>query len=429
MFLIIASARGFASRLQREPSPGGRAGGGRRSSGAGAMLGGMSSFAFFNPLVAGWFAERFGAPTEAQREAGPRSPPARTRSSPRRPARARRWPRSCACLDRLVRAARARRPLEDRTYGRLRLAAQGAVATTSAKNLERPLAGAARARRRRRASAARRSASRVRTGDTPAARARRRMRATPPHILVTTPESLYILLTARARPRRRWRGVRDRRSSTRSTPLAGDKRGAHLALSLERLDALVAASRPRPAHRPVGDAEADRAGRARSRCAGARAGRCRRSSTSATGATLDLAIEMPDDELGAVCTHEQWAEIYDRIAALVARAPHDARLRQHAAAGRARRAHLARAARRGRGRRAPRQPCRGSVRLDAEQRLKAGELRGRGRDRVARARHRHRRVDLVCQIGSPRAIATFLQRVGRSGHCARRDVPRGVSSR
>ena len=205
----------------------------------------------------------------------------------------------------------------------------------------------------------------------------------PPHILVTTPESLYILLTSeggRGDARRR----RARSSSTRST----------------RSCATSAA----------------RTSRCRSsgwrRCAGARCSasgsRRRRSRSSEVGAflagagrecalvdagtfrELDLAVEVPPSPLATVCSHEQWDEIYARIAELVARAPHDARVREHAQAGRAHRGAAREAAGRGRGHEPPRQPL---ARAPARRGAAAqGRLAARARrDGVARARHRHRR--------------------------------------
>ena len=112
-----------------------------------------------------------------------------------------------------------------------------------------------------------------------------------------------------------------------------DKRGSHLALSLARLDAARRAAAP--AHRPLGDRAPHRRGRALPR----RRGHARApSSTSGTGAISTSPSRCPRTDLQAVATHEQWSEIYDRLAALVDAAPDDARLRQHAPHGRARRA-------------------------------------------------------------------------------------------
>ena len=216
------------------------------------------------------------------------------------------------------------------------------------------------------------------------------MRERPPHILVTTPESLYILLTSEARPRaccRRARTV----IVDEIHAVARDKRGAHLALSLERLDALAGAAAA--AHRALGDAAArSRRSRASWSAPDARAAspmRDRRHRPSPRSSTSR--IECPSSPLEAVMSDELWDEIYDRLAELIARAPHDARLRQHAAAGRARRARIS-SERLGDGPRrgAPRQP---GARAAARRRAAAQGRRaaGAGRDGVARARHRRRR--------------------------------------
>ena len=104
---------------------------------------------------------------------------------------------------------------------------------------------------------------------------------------------------------------------------------------------------------------------------------------------MDLGLEIPGSPLDAVMSHEVWEEYYNRLTELIGAAPHDARLRQHAAHGRARRASPERAARRGRGDGASRQPVEGEAarRRDAAERRAAAGAR---RDRVARARHRHR---------------------------------------
>ena len=161
--------------------------------------------------------------------------------------------------------------------------------------------------------------SRRRRSASPCAPATRRQRARgdvrkPPHILVTTPESLYILLTARARPRdAETRAHGDRRRDPRGR---GDKRGAHLALSLERLDALCGRGRPvriglSATQRPIEEV-------ARLLVGATIADDCRaRSSTRATPRRSISRIEIPDDALDAVMSHEVWAEVYDRIAELV----------------------------------------------------------------------------------------------------------------
>ena len=195
--------------------------------------------------------------------------------------------------------------------------------------------------------------------------------------------------------------------------VAPNKRGAHLALSLERLSALCGERLQRiglsATQKPIGDRELPgrrRRDGAPARCEIIDAGHLR---------ARDFAIEIPDSPLEAVMSNEVWTAGLRTPRRADPRAPHDAGLRQHAADGRARRARADRPPRRGCGRHASRQhgqgaaPCR-------EQRLKRGELKAMVATASLELGIDIGDVDLVCQIGSPRSIATFLQRVGRSGH-------------
>ena len=149
----------------------------------------------------------------------------------------------------------------------------------------------------------------VRTGDTPQSE-RASMRRRPPHIVVTTPESLYVLLGSES--------GRKMLSTTRTVivdeihALAPNKRGSHLALSLERLAALTADATG--ARRLVGDAEADRGNRALPR----RGASCRPSaapsSMSGHARERDLALEVPPSPLEAVMSGEVWQQVYARLA-------------------------------------------------------------------------------------------------------------------
>ena len=152
----------------------------------------------------------------------------------------------------------------------------------------------------------------VRTGDTPA-RERESMRRRPPHILITTPESLYILLTVES--------SRIYLASAKTIivdeihAVAADKRGAHLALSLERLEDLAGTALQRiglsATQRPIEEIGRLLVGTRNVSpdgtpdCAIVDAGH---------GRTLDLRVEVPDQPLGAVASHAMWAEVYDRIA-------------------------------------------------------------------------------------------------------------------
>ena len=247
--------------------------------------------------------------------------------------------------------------------------------------------------------------SAVRTGDTTTAE-RAAMLRTAPHILVTTPESLYLLLTSE-RSRLLLRSVRTV-IVDEIHAVIGTRRGAHLALSLERLQ--QAADRPllriglSATQKPIEEVARFLTGGAP--CAIVDAGHRR---------AMDLAIELPRSPLEAVMAHEVWEEYYDRLAALirahrttlvfvntrrlaerVARHLSD-RLGEEAVT-----AHHGSLAK--------------ETRLDAENRLKAGGLSAIVATASLELGIDIGHVDLVCQIGSPQRIATFLQRVGRSGH-------------
>jgi len=251
----------------------------------------------------------------------------------------------------------------------------------------------------------------VRTGDTPQAE-RANMRRRPPHILVTTPESLYILLGSES--------GRKTLATTRTVivdeihALAGSKRGAHLALSLERLRALTGANLARIglsatqkpiseiAHLLVGAHGTD----ADAACTIVDMGHAR---------ARDLAIEVPRAPLEAVMSAEVWTEVYDRLAELIAEHRttlvfvNTRRLAERAAR------HLSE--RLGRENVAAHH---GSLakerRLDAEQRLKRGELKALVATASLELGIDIGDVDLVCQLSSPRSINAFLQRAGRAGH-------------
>jgi ATP-dependent helicase Lhr and Lhr-like helicase len=255
----------------------------------------------------------------------------------------------------------------------------------------------------------------VRTGDT-LAHERRAMLAHPPHILVTTPESLYILLTA-ARSREILKTV-ESVIVDEIHAIADDKRGAHLALSLERLDHLTGKPLPRiglsATQKPIELVADFLTGADRPAPCVVQIGHRRE---------LDLAVEVPGSELGPVASNEMWDEIYDRIAALSAqhrstlifvntrrlaeRMAHHLgeRLGKNSVA-----AHHGSLSRK--------------LRLAAERKLKAGEIRALVATASLELGIDIGSVDLVCQIGSPRSISAGLQRVGRAGHW-RGAVPKG----
>ena len=240
------------------------------------------------------------------------------------------------------------------------------------------------------------------------------MLRTPPHILVTTPESLYLLLTAGR--------SRDMLRTARTVivdeihAVIGTRRGAHLALTLERLQEVVngpllrlglsATQKPieEVARFLVGTDAVDERGDAA--CAIVNEGHRR---------AMSLALEVPRSPLEAVMSHEVWSEYYDRLTDLIAEhrttlvfvntrrmAERLARQLSDRVGDDAVTAHHGSLSK--------------EKRLDAEARLKAGALKALVATASLELGIDIGSVDLVCQIGSPRRIATFLQRVGRSGH-------------
>ena len=264
----------------------------------------------------------------------------------------------------------------------------------------------------------------LRTGDT-AASDRAAMLKRPPHLLVTTPESLYLMATAE-RSREILKGVRTV-IVDEIHALVRDKRGAHLAVTLERLDALCESGRPtriglsatqRPietvARMLVGAGEGRSNADGTPRCEIVDAGHRRE---------LDLDLLLPDDELGAVMALEQLSDVLDQIALMVRE--HKTTLVFVNTRRMAERiAHLL-AERLGDDEVAAHH---GSLskdrRLRVESRLRAGDLRALVATASLELGIDVGPVELVCQIGSPRSIATFLQRVGRSGH-TRFGIPKG----
>ncbi len=248
----------------------------------------------------------------------------------------------------------------------------------------------------------------VRTGDTPAAE-RQEMVKRPPHILVTTPESFYLILTSER--------ARDMLRSVRTVivdeihAVARDKRGSHLALSLERLAALTGRPLQRiglsATQRPIAAIAAFLVGaRGAPQCEIIDAGHARE---------LDLAIEIPSSPLEAVMAAEVWEELYERLVQLIG--AHRTTLVFVNTRRLAERLTLHLSERLGADQVTSHH---GSLskekRLDAETRLKEGKLKALVATASLELGIDIGTVDLVCQIGSTRSIATFLQRVGRSGH-------------
>ncbi len=376
-----------------------------------------ASLAWAHPLVQEWFVNKFGTPTEPQEQGWPHILAGRTTLISAPTGSGKTLAAFLACIDRLVRKALAGE-LQDRTEV-LYVSPLKALGNDIQKNLEVPLseilqmAGA-------RGLLMPQIRTAVRTGDTLMPE-RRAMLKCPPHILVTTPESLYILLTAE-RSRAILRDI-ETVIVDEIHAVADDKRGAHLTLSLERLEALThrspvriglsATQKPieQVAHFLTGNASP---GKDRPDPVIVNIGHRR---------TLDLAVEVPPTELGPVATNEMWDEIYDRLVQLVEQNRstlifvNTRRLVERLAHNLAERmgeenvaAHHGSLSRK--------------LRLAAETKLKNGEIKVLVATASLELGIDIGTVDLVVQIGSPRAIAVALQRVGRSGHW-RGAVPKG----
>ncbi|MBR8356258.1 DEAD/DEAH box helicase [Burkholderia vietnamiensis] len=363
----------------------------------------------FHPAVAAWFRRTFAAPTGAQALAWPHIKAGRSTLVAAPTGSGKTLTAFLCALDDLVRDALAHDgALPDATLV-VYVSPLKALSNDIHVNLDAPLAGIAESLARLGLPVpAIRTA--VRTGDTTQSeRAALRKRA--PHILVTTPESLYVLLSSTS--------GRQMLSSVRSVivdeihALASSKRGSHLALSLERLDVLTGRALPR-----IGLSATQKPIEAVARfLVGGPADAPRDCTIVDTGHTRerDLALELPNVPLEPVMATDVWDQVYDRIAALAA--AHRTTLvfvnTRRTAERMAR--HLAE--RLGKDAIAAHH---GSLakehRFEAEQRLKRGELKLLVATASLELGIDIGDVDLVCQVGSPRGIAPFLQRVGRSGH-------------
>lgn len=373
----------------------------------------------FHPLVARWFAQRFAAPTAPQSEgwgaiAAGRDTLIAAPTGSGKTLAAFLW-----ALNGLIDRARSG-TLED-AIGVVYVSPLKALANDIRKNLQQPLQEI-EALANAEGILLPPLRVLVRSGDTPA-RERQSMLRRPPHILITTPESFYILLTAERS--RRMMAAAQTVIVDEIHAVAGDKRGAHLALSLERLDALAGRRLQRiglsATQKPIAEIARLLVGSSRSGedgkpdCAIVDVGHQRK---------LDLRIEVTDHEIGAIATHEQWAAIYDRIASHV-RAnrstivfTHTRRLVERVAHQLAERLGKDQVA-------AHHGSLSRQTRLQAEEGLKSGNLPVVVATASLELGIDVGHVDLVCHIGAPRALATLLQRVGRAGHWLGA-VPKGI---
>ncbi|MBT8143051.1 MAG: DEAD/DEAH box helicase, partial [Gammaproteobacteria bacterium] len=362
----------------------------------------------FHPAVATWFRQQLGLPTEVQTRAWAEIGLRRHTLLAAPTGSGKTLAAFLSAIDDLVREG-LDRGLPDETRV-LYVSPLKALSHDVQKNLEQPLRGIRDELFLKYPPGDVEIRAWVRTGDTPQYERQKAARK-PPHIVVTTPESLFTLLTS---------GSGRRMLSTVRTVIvdeihavAGNKRGSHLSLSLERLDALVphrlarvglsATQKPieQMARFLVGDRECD--------CAIV-------DTTPAAGQRrLDLQLELPDSPLSTIMSNEIWEEVYDRLAELVGQHTttlifvNTRRLAERAARHLADRigednvsAHHGSLSRR--------------HRLRVETRLKQGQLQALVATSSLELGIDIGDIDLVCQLGSPHGISAVVQRVGRSGH-------------
>ncbi|MEP6934051.1 MAG: DEAD/DEAH box helicase, partial [Nitrospirota bacterium] len=394
----------------------------------------------FHPLIAEWFHQQVGQPTDIQVQAWPAIQSGADVLIAAPTGSGKTFAAFLSCIDHLFKQALARE-LDDHTQV-LYVSPLKALSNDIQKNLQQPLAEIGTAAL---------SAGLlmpelrvlVRTGDTPMTE-RQQMLKRPPHILVTTPESLFILLTAE-KSRRLLQTVQTI-IVDEIHAVAPNKRGAHLSLSLERLEALTLTKPQRiglsATQRPIETVARFLVGNRNSSIGNGQlsisvnsAPSTQHSALSPAPCTIidvghkremDLAVEVPKDELSAVATNAIWADVYDRIAELVRqhrstlvfvntrrlaeRVSHSLEERLLDLGADVVAAHHGSLSR--------------QIRLSAEERLKSGKTRVVVATASLELGIDIGTVDLVCQIGSPRAIATCLQRVGRAGHWIKA-IPKG----
>jgi ATP-dependent Lhr-like helicase len=387
------------------------------------------TLAWAHPVTAEWFLNKFGSPTEPQTHGWPSilSGKATLISAPTGSGKT--LAAFLVCIDQLLRASLSGQltPYTQVVY----VSPLKALSNDVQKNLDAPLAEIQQLAMQR-GFLSPQIRTGVRTGDT-LPKERAAMLRNPPHILVTTPESLYILLTA-GKSRENLRRVRTV-IVDEIHAVADDKRGAHLALSLERLDALVTGeNRLSPGQFLTGLAiPPQRIGLSATQnpieliasfLTGAHEAR-KPANIIQVGQRreLDIAIEVPSDELTSVTNNGMWSEIFDKLAVhaqnhrstlvfvntrrLVEKISFELAARigpEHVAA------HHGSLSR--------------TLRLDAEQRLKNGEIKILIATASLELGIDIGDIDLVCQISSTRAVATAMQRIGRAGHW-RGAIPKG----
>jgi ATP-dependent Lhr-like helicase len=372
----------------------------------------------FHPVIARWFERKFGSPTPPQEQGWPAIQSGAHTLIAAPTGSGKTLAAFLASLNALFRLG-LEETLRDETRV-VYVSPLKALSNDIHKNLEEPLAEI-RAALKAETGKDIEVRSAVRTGDTPAA-TRQAILKKPPHILVTTPESLYLLLTSES-GRRMLSTVRTLIVDEIHAVVAS-RRGSHLALSMERLAALVPSPLQRiglsATQKPIEDVARflvgthglDPAGDPR--CTIVDAGHSR---------AMDLALELPGSALEAVMSNEVWVEVYRRLGELI---------QEH-------RTTLVFVNTRRMAERVTHHLCElvgadkvtshhgslsAKLRLEAENRLKRGELKALVATASLELGIDIGSVDLVCQLGTTRSIATLLQRVGRAEH-RRGGLPKG----
>jgi ATP-dependent Lhr-like helicase len=366
----------------------------------------------FHPAVNDWFIKAFQEPTEIQLKAWPEIKKKRNTLIAAPTGSGKTLAAFLATIDDLIRLG-LKGELSSKTLV-VYVSPLKALSNDIEKNLQIPLSGIKEELQNKGLEEIHLKVA-LRTGDTLASE-RTAMTKNPPHILVTTPESLYVLLTSVS--------GRKMLSDVHTVivdeihAMVGSKRGSHLALSLQRLENLTGNKLIRiglsATQKPIEKVAAFLAGTG-NECSIVDTGHKRK---------LELSIDVPGSPLTAVMAAEVWGEIYDRMEELILQ--HETTLifvntrrlaeriafnlteRMGAEAITAHHGSMSK-----------------EHRLDAEQRLKAGSLKALVATASLELGIDIGAIDLVCQIGSPKSIAAFLQRVGRSGHSIK-GIPKGI---